>query len=141
MDTLRKSGDIFSRKKRSEIMSGIKSKNTNLEKEVFRELKEIGLRFKTHYDVLGRPDIAIPSLKKAVFIDSDFWHGWRYPSWSFSTNKEFWNKKILANKARGVLVTRKLRRLGWNVLRVWEHQLKKDRRGTMAKIEKFLDRI
>ena len=134
-----KSGDIFSRKKRSEIMANIKGKNTRLEKTIFDDLQSEGFRFVTHYSgVVGKPDIAIPSEEKAVFIDSDFWHGWRYTTWTFPSSKKFWNQKILANRKRDAFVTRKLRRTGWKVLRIWEHQLKKDRSDTMKKIKLFL---
>ena len=139
MATLRKSGDIFSRRKRSEIMSAIKAKNTNFETEIFSELRRAGCRFKTHYvGVVGKPDITIPSKKRAVFIDSDFWHGWRYPRWTFSAKSGFWDKKITANRTRDAFVTRKLRNLGWKVLRVWEHQLKKDRVAAVKRIKIFL---
>lgn len=143
MTTLKKlrsgSGDIFSSRKRSQIMSSIKAKNTKLEKSVFRELRKRGFRFATHYsNIVGKPDIAIPSRKKAVFIDSDFWHGWRYSSRPFPLKNEFWHKKLLLNRKRDVFVTRKLRRLGWNVFRIWEHQLKKDKSKALMRIEAFL---
>lgn len=134
-----KSGDIFSQKKRSEIMSGIKAKNTRFEKAILDELKNRGLRFVTHYSkVVGNPDIAVPAKKKAVFLDSDFWHGWRYPRWSFSGKREFWDKKILSNRKRDTFVKKKLRSLGWEFLRVWQHQLVKNRVQTLEKIEVFL---
>jgi DNA mismatch endonuclease (patch repair protein) len=140
MAKLRKSGDIFSRRKRSELMSAIRETNTKLETGIFRELRAEGCRFKTHYSaVVGKPDIAIPSKKRVVFIDSDFWHGWRYPRWTFSTKNAFWDAKITANRARDAFVTRKLRSSGWKVLRVREHQLKKDRAAALKKIKKFLN--
>lgn len=133
------SKDIFSVQKRSEIMSKIRSKNTKLELDVFTDLRKRGVRFSTHHKgVLGNPDILILYKKRALFIDSDFWHGWRYPSWSFESTNDFWHKKILSNRRRDIFVTRKLRRLGWSVLRVWEHQIKKDRLGILNKMEKFL---
>src|SRR5579864_4703091 len=115
------SRDIFSRKKRSEIMSAIKSKNTKLERNVFEYLRRKRIRFIAHCRrLIGNPDIAIISEKKVIFIDSDFWHGWRYPKWSFSSTNEFWHKKISSNRKRDVFVTKKLRRMGWRVLRIWE---------------------
>jgi len=131
--------DIFSKRKRSEIMSAVKSKNTLLEKRVFSLLRKSGLKFKIHYGkVIGNPDIATPSIKRAVFIDSDFWHGWRYPKWRHKLNRDFWVNKIEANRKRDRKVNRALRRVGWKVLRVWEHDLEKDFAGTVRKIEKYL---
>lgn len=131
--------DIFSKKKRSEIMSAIRSKNTRLETNVFSLLRARGLRFKTHHaGIVGKPDIAIPSKKRSVFIDSDFWHGWRYPSWSHKLTSDFWKKKIESNRHRDRFVTRKLRSLGWKVLRVWTHQLTGKRDDTLDKVVRFL---
>lgn len=131
--------DIFSKRKRSEIMSAVKSKNTLLEKRVFSLLRKGGLRFKIHYaKAIGNPDIAVPSKKKAVFIDSDFWHGWRYPKWKSKLNGDFWINKIEANRRRDRKVNRTLRRMGWKILRVWEHNLEKDIEGTVLKIKNYL---
>lgn len=120
-------------------MSAIKSKNTSFEVKIFQELKKRGLRFKTHHSqAVGVPDVVIPREKKAVFIDSDFWHGWRFSKWSSSLSNDFWKNKISGNIKRDAFVTRKLRKHGWKVLRVWEHQLKKNRVSTLSKLEKFL---
>jgi DNA mismatch endonuclease (patch repair protein) len=132
--------DIFSKRKRSEVMSVIRSKNTGLEKRVFLALRRRGITFKKHYDrIIGKPDIVIPASKKVVFIDSDFWHGWRYPSWSHKFTSDFWKKKIESNRRRDRFVTRKLRSLGWKVLRVWTHQLTGKRSNdTLDKMVRFL---
>ena len=131
--------DIFSKKKRSQIMSAVKSKNTKLEKTVISALKKEGLKFKTYYvGVIGKPDIAIPSIKKAVFIDSDFWHGWHYAKWAHKLTSNFWTTKIESNRKRDIKVNRVLRKNGWKVLRVWEHQIKKDPGTVILKLFKFL---
>lgn len=71
--------DVFTKKKRSEIMARIRSKDTAIERFVFKELRKRGLYFKKHYKrIKGCPDIALPRAKKAVFIDGDFWHGWQF---------------------------------------------------------------
>ncbi len=122
-------------------MSAIRSKNTNLEKGVFDELDAIGLKFERHFaGVIGKPDIAIPTSKKAVFIDSDFWHGWRFPTWKQKLSSPFWVEKIEANRKRDKFVTRKLRNEGWAVLRVWSHSLKRktEKQETLQKIFDFL---
>lgn len=133
------SRDIFSKRKRSEIMSAVKSKNTLLERRVFSLLRKSGLRFKIHYaKVIGKPDIAIPSKKRAIFIDSDFWHGWRYPKWKHRLTSDFWVNKIEANRKRDRKVNRILRRDGWQILRIWEHNLEKDMARTVLRVEKYL---
>lgn len=68
--------DVFSKAKRSEVMSKIRGKNTKAELVVFRYLRKEGVYFQKHYKrALGSPDIALPLKKRAVFIDGDFWHG------------------------------------------------------------------
>lgn len=112
-------------------MSRIKSKNTGFEQKVFAELRRRGLRFQKHYTkVIGKPDLALPRAKKAVFLHSDFWHGWRMPLWEHILPSEFWRDKLKRNRARDQKVVRALRRRGWRVLVVWEHQI--DRAPTMA---------
>jgi DNA mismatch endonuclease (patch repair protein) len=58
----------------------------------------------------------------SVFIDGDFWHGWRFPQWQDKLT-ETWESKIRANRARDYRNHRKLRRMGWTVIRIWEHQV------------------
>jgi len=132
--------DVFSKEKRSEIMSKIRGKNTKVELLVFRELRKKGIYFQKHYKrVVGKPDIALPRKKIAVFIDGDFWHGYNYAKTKKRLPKVYWRAKIEANMARDIKNRRKLRRMGWKVLRVWEHQLnKKFFKDTILKILNFL---
>lgn len=58
----------------------------------------------------------------AVFVDGDFWHGWRFPQWQAKLTN-FWREKIHATRCRDLRNFRKLRRMGWKVVRIWEHQL------------------
>ena len=131
--------DVFSKKKRSEIMSKIRSKNTSIEVAKFRKLRHKGVHFRTHYSkVAGCPDIALPKKKKAVFIDGDFWHGYQFfKLWKTLPNK-FWREKISRNIKRDKSVRAKLKRQGWKVLRVWEHELSKEQDKTIRKIILFL---
>jgi DNA mismatch endonuclease (patch repair protein) len=134
-----RSHDIFSKKKRSQIMATVKGKNTLLEKEVFAFLRKKEVKFEKHCpDIVGKPDIVIRKKKKVLFIDSDFWHGWRYPKWKLKLTSDFWIKKIEANRKRDRKVNRILKKEGWKVLRVWEHQIDKNFNGSMEKIVKFL---
>jgi len=132
--------DKFDKETRSRIMAAIPSTNTSPERVVFREIRKQNIHFQRHYKkALGTPDLAIPSRKIAVFIDGDFWHGFRYPVWKGRLRNSFWRKKIERNRKRDKLYHGRLRRMGWKVLRVWEHQLKNDFGGTIDKIIFFLD--
>ncbi len=62
-------------------MSSIRSKNTNIEKQIFSLLSKRGIKYKKYYKIIGKPDVTFPELKVAVFLDSDFWHGWNFPRW------------------------------------------------------------
>ena len=59
----------------------------------------------------------------AVFVDGDFWHGWRLPAWERKLSK-FWRDKLRANRARDQRNFRRLRARGWKVIRVWQHELR-----------------
>lgn len=115
--------DIYSKKKRSEIMSRVQSRNTRPEKIVFYYLRTNHIYFQKHYKkVAGSPDVAIPGKRIAVFIDGDFWHGWHFNKWSENIS-DFWKLKISNNIKREKKNTRELRSQGWRVLRIWEHDL------------------
>ena len=79
-----------------------------------------------NWSLFGKPDFVFPKLKLAVFVDGCFWHGCPLHATQPKTNAAFWRKKISANRTRDRLVTRTLRRRGWRVLRVWEHELKRN---------------
>jgi DNA mismatch endonuclease (patch repair protein) len=120
-------------------MSRIKSKNTKIEVFVFRELRRAGVHFQKHYKRCpGRPDVCVPSRKLAVFIDGDFWHGYRYPAWKHKLPSEFWTNKIERNRARDRKNFSRLRRSGWRVMRVWEHELQRHADQTTERIIDFL---
>lgn len=113
------------------IMSAIKSKNTKPEKQLGRELWCLGLRYRKHYNIFGRPDFVFVSRKLAVFCDGDFWHGNNWKLRGMRSFKEelkgyspFWREKILRNIERDKRVNRVLKKEGWSVLRVWESEIK-----------------
>jgi len=72
----------------------------------------------------GKPDLVLPKYKTVIFIDSCFWHGCKRHGSIPETRKDFWLKKIERNRERDKEVNRYYRKLGWKVVRVWEHQLK-----------------
>lgn len=120
-------------------MSKISSKNTKAELVVFRELRKRKIYFQKHYKkCAGCPDIAIPHKKIAVFIDGDFWHGKNFNKNKNRLPKKYWQSKIEINIVRDRKNRAKLKRRGWRVLRVWEHEIKNDFKQSVEKIEKFL---
>lgn len=107
-------------------MSRIRGFDTSIEVAIRSELKRSGLRFKKNVMSLpGRPDVVFPSEKLVVFINGDFWHGFRYPAWKRRLSP-YWKKKIERNRARDRQNYAKLRRRGWRILRIWEHHVKAD---------------
>lgn len=120
-------------------MSGIRSKNTGIEKTVFAYLRKKKIYFRSHYEKIpGKPDIALPLKKIAVFINGDFWHGYRFASWKNRIPKVYWRDKIESNIARDKKRYAFLRRRGWRVMRVWGHEIIKSPADACRKIEKLL---
>ena len=127
-------GDIMSPAKRSALMARIRGRNTKPEQMIGKGLAKRGMRFENHpADLPGRPDIVFRRMKVAVFIDGDFWHGWRFPLWEKKLSPK-WQVKIAANRTRDQRNFRRLRRLGWKVLRIWEHQVEQHLPRCMEKI-------
>ena len=124
--------DIFSKKKRSWIMSRIRSKNTSIDRRMHEMLSEAGARFEMYPDLFGSPDFQV-GRNVLVFCDGDFWHGYRYAE-KKRPAKKYWREKIEGNMRRDRKVSRKLRRDGWSVLRIWEHDIKKNPDKCMKKI-------
>jgi DNA mismatch endonuclease (patch repair protein) len=111
---------------RSYCMSRVRGKDTGLELRVRSDLHRLGLRFRKHLKSLpGTPDIVFTKAKIAVFIDGDFWHGYQLPSWEHKLS-DFWKKKITKNRERDDQNRRTLRAMGWEVIRLWQHDLKTD---------------
>ena len=126
--------DNLTQKQRSYCMSRVKGKDTGLEKAVRSELHKRGLRFRKHTGKLpGKPDIVFVKAKVVVFLDGDFWHGYRFPQWE-KTLAKFWRNKIGETRKRDQRNFAKLRRMGWRVIRIWEHSIEKDLDGVVKKI-------
>ena len=130
--------DNLTPEQRSRCMSRIKGKNTGLERLVGAELIKRGLRFKKQVKSLpGKPDVVFPEQKVVVFVDGDFWHGYRFPQWERSLTR-FWRKKIRSNRKRDRRNFAKLRKMGWQVIRVWKHTIEKDIDGAVQRIIRAL---
>lgn len=111
---------------RSRTMSLIRSKDTRAELRIRGLLHARGLRFRKHVRSLpGQPDLVFVKAKVIVFVDGDYWHGWRFPQWRDKL-ASYWKQKIEGNRRRDRGNSRKLRREGWLVIRVWEHQVEDD---------------
>jgi DNA mismatch endonuclease (patch repair protein) len=133
--------DVFSKKKRREIMRQIGGVDTKPERLVRSLIHNMGLRFRLHRkDLPGKPDIVLPRFHGIIFVHGCFWHGHSKCRRSAlpTTNKSFWSKKIDGNKTRDARINRELKALGWNVLTVWQCQTK-DLIKLRRRIAKFID--
>lgn len=145
--------DVFTKAKRSDVMSRIRSRgNAGTELALVRVFRANGItgwrrhlklrvpfRSRRRKEADGsrkspesaslprrlrvRPDFVFPRLRLAVFVDGCFWHGCPKHATKPKGNAAFWRKKFAANRARDRLVTLTLRRAGWCVLRIWEHEM------------------
>ena len=107
-------------------MSRIKGKDTGLETLVRSELHRRGFRFRKHLKELpGKPDVVFTKAKIAVFVDGDFWHGYRFPMWEHKVS-DFWKTKISKTIERDAKNDRRLHEMGWTVIRLWQHDLEQD---------------
>jgi|TARA_B100001964_G_scaffold3496_1_gene3854 DNA mismatch endonuclease (patch repair protein) len=131
--------DIVSKKKRSEMMSKIRGKNTKPELKIRKHLYSKGFRYRIHVSPLpGCPDIVLHKSKIAIQVRGCFWHGHHrcylasYPK----TNPVFWKKKIDENRERDLKNDRGLRKLGYRLLNIRECEIRKNK--FKNKINKFL---
>lgn len=131
--------DTLTVPQRSYTMSRIRSVGTGPEVLLRRLLRARGVRFRAHVrDLPGRPDFVFQAARTVVFVNGDFWHGWRFPLWKAKLGL-YWRKKIAGNRARDRKVIRRLRRQGWLVLRLWEHQLERDPTACVDRVQAAID--
>jgi len=118
--------DNWSRKKRSEVMGKVRSTgNKSTELKLIKILRQSNIKgWRRNQALPGRPDFIFRSRRVVIFVDGCFWHGcplcYRRPK----SNQAFWDEKVRKNKKRDETVNRELREKGWNVVRIWEHELK-----------------
>ena len=117
--------DVFTPEKRSQVMSRIRGKgNKNTELALIALMRRHRITgWRRNQRIFGKPDFVFRKQRLAVFVDGCFWHGCPKHANMPANNPEFWRKKLDANKRRDRLVNRTLRKTGWRVLRVWEHEL------------------
>jgi DNA mismatch endonuclease (patch repair protein) len=131
--------DNMSKKQRSVTMSKIRSKgNLSTELKMVQLMKAIGIHgWRRHQRQVGKPDFVFRDKKVAVFIDGCFWHGCPRCFVKPKSNVKYWLAKIARNKDRSREVNRELKRLGWTVLRFWEHSFKRPQ-SIITKLDKAL---
>jgi DNA mismatch endonuclease, patch repair protein len=118
--------DVFSKEKRSAIMSGVKSRgNLATELRLVHILRDHGIKgWRRHFPICGTPDFVFPNRRLAIFVDGCFWHGCPLHGSLPMANRAFWERKLDRNKERDKEVRRELRKAGWLVLRIWQHELR-----------------
>lgn len=132
-------GDNLTPEQRRRTMQAVKGKDTSLERVVAAAFHAEGWRYKRNVATLpGKPDFVFIRAQVAVFVDGDFWHGWRFPQWKHKLGI-YWQEKIERNRRRDQKNFRKLRRSGWRVLRVWEHEVTSNVAAVVDRVRKLLD--
>ena len=129
--------DVFDERKRSEIMSKVRSKNNKSTElkliQLFKENHIVG--WKRNYPVKGHPDFVFLDKKIALFVDGCFWHGHDCRNTRPSDNADYWKKKRERNMKHDKEITELFERRGWIVIRIWECEMKKKNR------EKLISRL
>ena len=117
--------DVFSKRKRSQVMAAIRSKgNKDTELKLASILRAHGIKgWRRHRPLPGKSDFVFPRARLAVFVDGCFWHGCPKHGRKPESNRSYWLPKLERNKQRDRTVSRRLRRAGWRVLRLWAHDL------------------
>lgn len=117
--------DVFDLEKRSAVMAAIRSRgNRDTELKLTAILREFQITgWRRHQALPGRPDFVFRRERLVIFVDGCFWHGCPRHGRKPDTNRGYWLPKLQRNQARDRTVARLLRRSGWTVLRIWEHDL------------------
>lgn len=131
--------DKHTPEQRRRNMQAVKNKDSKIELLLRNELWNRGLRYRKNVkSVYGHPDIAFIGKKVAVFVDSEFWHGfdWENRKKDFKSHQEFWIPKIERNIQRDIEVNEKLKSEGWTVIRFWGKEIKANLQECADSIER-----
>ncbi len=123
-------------------MSKIRGINTQPEIALRKQLWKLGFRYRLNVSTLkGKPDIVFKKYKVVVFVDGEFWHGYKWSEKKprIKANRKYWIKKIEGNIERDLENTNSLLSDGWVVIRFWEHEIKKNLLGCVGKIVSALE--
>lgn len=119
--------DTRTPEQRKRIMAAVRSKDTSPEVRLRRALFQAGVRgWRCHYKrAPGKPDLAWPALRVALFVDGAFWHG--HPSrHKPGRSGAHWDEKIARNVTRDRNADEALRAAGWTVIRIWDFEIRRD---------------
>lgn len=132
--------DIVSKEQRSRMMAAVRQRDTPAELAVRRVAHALGFRFRLNVRSLpGSPDIVFPKHRKVIFVHGCYWHRHNCRKATMpSSRTEFWQSKFEANVNRDQQAIKKLRKLGWKVLVVWECQTN-DAVKVAKTLKKFFD--
>jgi len=133
--------DIWSKKKRSEVMALIRSRgNKDTELRLAWLLRKNRISgWRRNQLVFGKPDFVFRRECLVVFVDGCFWHGCSQCYTRPKSNQKFWDDKFFRNRQRDNQVSRKLRKKGWRVVRIWEHNLKRHPERCINTIRRIVD--
>lgn len=132
--------DTRTPEKRRQIMSAVRQKDTQPELRLRRALYKAGVRgWRCHYKrAPGKPDLAWPQRKVAVFVDGAFWHG--HPSrHKPGRSGPYWDNKIARNVQRDREVDERLAGLGWLAMRLWDFEVTRSLPASVARVEQLLE--
>jgi DNA mismatch endonuclease (patch repair protein) len=138
----KESEGFYTTKQRSKQMAKIRGKNTKPELAFRKSLFNKGVRYRVNVKSLpGKPDMANRSKRFAIFIDGEFWHGykWQEKKPKIKSNRGFWIPKIERNMQRDREVAQKLKNLGFSVFRFWEHEVKENLEGCINKVVEYVN--
>lgn len=118
--------DNLTSEQRRRCMQRVRTAGTDIERALASSLHRRGYRYRKNVRTLpGSPDLVLVRHRLVIFIDGDFWHGYRFPLWRAQL-APFWRNKIEGNRRRDMRNFRRLRRGGWTVIRVWQHEIRAD---------------
>lgn len=129
----------MSKEQRRKTMSAIRAQS-KLENMFTKRLWKHGLRFRKNVRKLrGTPDVVIQKYKIVIFIDSCFWHGCPLHFRRPKSNQEFWDKKIARNRERDKEIDAYYIEKGWNLKRIWEHEIKENLEASVNETISFIN--
>ena len=125
---------------RSQQMARIRGSDTKPELRLRRELWHRGVRYRVRPKLgFGRPDLAIPGRRIAVFVDGCFWHGCPDHYFAPRSRSAFWSNKLEENVRRDQRQLQRAREIGWRIVRVWEHDIRLDPAAAAERLIAELD--
>lgn len=130
--------DKLTKEQRSYCMSRIRSKWTKQERTIHSYLKGNKIHHKMHPELMGNPDILLNKINAVIFLQGCFWHKCPKCYKEPKSNKDYWIPKIENNVKRDRTNTRKLRKAGYTVIKLWEHEVNSNIQKCLNKIKNTL---